>query len=128
MRLAISVDREFDNYGLMCAILDKVDLTELVCLENDLVQRYAKDRGKALQTFRIKWDEISGAKNTKKNKFGKLYNADAPADAAASVVKEATHFVVFGNGDYNINKEAKSTGLALLSFEQEKNESKRYKF
>ncbi len=131
MRLALSLQKTFSDYGKLCVLLNTCEeFTELVSLNSELVARYAKEFNKSVQFFKIDWGNIIGATNVKENKFGKPYNADAPLDAAKQVVGYADAYIQLGDGDYNINKLAKAAKLKEIKTEVEtKSQSnKRYKF
>lgn len=131
MRLAISLDQKFSNYGKLCEILNSVEFDELVSLTNKDVERYGKEFNKPIQFFKIDWGNIIGATNIKENKFGKPYNADAPLDAAHQVIGYADAYIQLGDGDHNINKLAKVAKLKEIkttAIESKAQPTKRYKF
>lgn len=128
MRLAISISSEFNDYTLFSDILNSIEFDEIVCLKHPIIEQYKKEYNKAVQTFDIKWDEIDGAQNIKQNRFGKMYNADAPDLAAQKVTEYATHVITFGNGDYGINRWAKTKNLTTVAGPPRPKALKRYKF
>lgn len=123
MKLAVSIDKNYSNYKELYETLSKIEFTELVGISHPLLETYRKETNAPIQTFDIKWNEIEDAANIKESAFGKKYNADAPLKAASKVVEYATHLIIFGHGDYNVNK------LGQEALEQIVRESKkRYKF
>lgn len=123
MKLAVSIDKNYSNYAELKETLGKIDFTELVGIPHPLLENFHKETNAPLQTFEIKWNEISDATNIKESTSGKKYNADAPFRAASKVVDYATHLIIFGHGDYNVNK------LGQECLEQiERIQKKRYKF
>ena len=123
MKLAVSIDKNYSNYQELAETLNKIEFTELVGISHPLLETYRKETNAPIQTFDIKWNEMDDATNIKESAFGKKYNADAPLQAATKVVQYATHLIVFGHGDYNVNK------LGQESLEQIIRETKkRYKF
>jgi hypothetical protein len=127
MRIAISLPKGYDQYENMCVAINAQQFDELVAIKNHLLERYKQEFNKPIQFFDIDWNNIVGSKNVKSNRFGKMYNADAPETAAKKVVDYATHIMEFAEGDYNINKLAKAKGLPFLQVEKDKI-NKRYKF
>lgn len=129
--LCVSIDSTFDDYGYLCDKLNSIQFNKLTCTTNKLVSRYAKEFNKPLQEFQINWGDLTAPNAIiKKNKFGKPYNYNAPADAASKVVAYATHVINFGKGEYNISKLASGNLVEIVVEEQkqETNTKKRYQF
>lgn len=132
-KVAISIDREYDNYGelrLALEIIAKSEgFTEFCSLESDIIKRYRDDTGRPVQLFKIDWKVYDNTPKDliKNNKLGKPYNSGAPAIAAKKLVDYATDIIIFGKGDYNINKMGKSLKEILLT-KKAIADSKRYKF
>lgn len=130
-RLALSIGKNFSDYGKLSEILNMQEFDELVSLTNKDVERYGKEFNKPIQFFKIDWGNIIGATNIKENKFGKPYNADAPLDAAHQVIGYADAYIQLGDGDHNINKLAKVAKLKEIKttvVESKAQSTKRYKF
>ena len=122
MILGVSVGKGFDDYGAVYSQLSSIDFTELCTVDNELVSRFAKESNSPCQVFSINWNDVRDAKNVKQNKWGKLYNADAPAEAAQKLVDYCDKIIEFAGGDYNISK----LGKSKLLKQQEVITEKRY--
>lgn len=113
--VAISVEWTFTNYTEFSRALQEIekdpDFSEFVCSPNKLTSQYKNEFRSPMQFFEIDWSDVENATNIKTNKFGKPYNGDAPAKAAAKIVDYATHYIVFGKGDYHTNRLAREAGL-----------------
>lgn len=120
MIVGISIGRGFDNISEIYKVLDSIKPTEICALKNDKIKHYCKDRGICFQEIGIDWGNIVGATNIKINKFGKPFNADAPAEAAQKLVDYVDSIVEFGGGDYSISKLGKSKLLKKESISTEK--------
>lgn len=120
MIVGISIGRGFDNVSEIYKVLDSLKPTEICSIKNDKIKHYCKDRNISFEEIRIDWENIIGAKNIKTNKFGKPFNADAPAEAAKKLVDYVDHIVEFGGGDYSISKLGKSKLLKKESISTEK--------
>lgn len=113
MIIAISLDKEFDNYsefhGALSSLAANPNFKEFCGLESTLLSRFKSDAHKPIQIFKINWgvDKNTPKDNIKMNKANKPYDSAAPLNAAKRVVEYATHIVEFGKGDYNINKLAR---------------------
>ena len=134
MIVALSIDREFKDYKEFEKVLRKIEkmeeFSEFVAVNNDLLKSYVGQHTPPVQYFQIEWNNIEGKPNIKNNKFGKPYNADAPAETASKIAKYATHIVCFGRGDYCLNKAAQDRGLSKLDGvapKSDKDSPKKYK-
>jgi len=123
MRLVVSLERNFDDYGQLCAILNSIDFSEIIGTDKNHLPRYAREFGKSYQQIEILWNDIRGVDPSRlKERYGKMINLDAPKDAAERAAEYGTHMVQIGKGDYCINR-------ACGSLEQiTKEKEKRYKF
>ena len=134
MIIAVSIDREFDNYTELYTSL--IDLSsnskfrEFCGLESPILERFQKESKKPTQLFKIDWgvDKSTPKEFVKLNKVNKPYNSQAPALAAKKVVSYATHIVEFGKGDYNISKLGKESLETIRPDKKTVAATKRYKF
>ena len=110
MIIAISLDREFDNYseffGVLTSLAAEKDFKEFCGVESSILTRFKQETRKPVQSFKINWgvSKDTPKDNIKMNKAGKPYDSAGPLNAAKKVVDYATHVVEFGKGDYTINK------------------------
>lgn len=130
--LCVSIENSFDDYGMLCDILNNVTFNELASVEHKLLTRYSKENNKPYQEFKINWGDLT-AKDAviKNNKFGKPYNYNAPNDAASKCVDYSTHIIKLGKGNFNLNKLSEKNSLQEIEIEnksQQTNTKKRYQF
>jgi hypothetical protein len=134
MIVAISIDREFDNYTEFYTSLIDIASTagfkEFCGLDSPILSRFITEAKKPTQTFSIDWgvSKSTPQEFVKLNKNNKPYNSQAPFDAAKKVVAYATHVVEFGKGDFNINKLAKNNLHVVRADAKVSAAAKRYKF
>ena len=134
MIVAISIDREFDNYTeFYTSLIDIASTTgfrEFCGLDSVLLSRFATESKKPVQSFKIDWgvSKSTPEEFIKMNKNNKPYNSQGPAEAAKKVVVYATHVVEFGKGDFNINKLAKNNLQTVRADAKVTSAAKRYKF
>lgn len=125
MKLAVSIKKEFDDYGALYKLLSEIDFTELVGVKNSLLTRYAKDAYKPLQEIDIRWNDIHNCTNVRMNSFGKPYNANAVKDAFEEVFEYADKILEIDGGAYQVPEEYKHK---LINKQKEKTKEKRFKF
>lgn len=134
MIIAVSLDREFDNYTeLYTSLLDlssNSKFREFCGLESALLSRFQLESKKPTQLFKIDWGVSPSTPKEfiKLNKGNKPYNSQAPALAAKKLVTYATHMVEFGKGDYNISKLGKESLEIIRPDKKTVAATKRYKF
>ena len=96
MIVAISIDREFDNYTEFYTSLVDISTAsgfkEFCGLESPILSRFITEAKKPVQTFKIDWgvSKSTPQEFVKMNKNNKPYNSQAPFDAAKKVVAYAT--------------------------------------
>jgi hypothetical protein len=104
MRLVVSINRKFDDYGKLCSILNSVDFSEIIGLDKNHLPRYAKEFNKAYQQMPILWSDIRGADPDRlQERNGRMINLDAPKEAAQRAAEYGTHILKIDQGDYSIN-------------------------
>ena len=108
MILGISIGRGFDNYSELYDTVQAIKPKEICSYSLDIVRRYAKETYTPLQEFEIDWQDLRNATNVKKNKWGKLYDKDAPMKAATKIVEYCDKIVEFSGGDYHIRQIGKN--------------------
>ena len=134
MIIAISLDREFDNYNeLYTSLVDLANnskFREFCGLECPILTRFLTESKKPTQLFKIDWGVTPSTPKEfiKLNKGNKPYNSQAPTLAAKKVVSYATHIVEFGKGDYNISKLGKDSLEIIRPDKKTVAATKRYKF
>lgn len=129
MRIVISIkSADYRQYNNLIEALKGQDITELICIKNELVRRYAKEFNKPLQEFIIAWRDIRGvpAEDIAEDKSGTPYDKKAAVRTAEKVVEYGEAIVVIGQGDYNINKLGEERNLQVLNTVQTK--KKKFKF
>jgi len=104
MKLGVSVDKGFDDYGALYTQLSATEHTEIVHFGNALVKRYTKEEGVAHQEIKVEWNNIKGSKNVKEGKFGP-YDADAMKNAMEKFAEYCDKIIEFGGGAYRVPKD-----------------------
>jgi len=132
LKVALSIDREFEDYAELRSTLEEVAKTEgfikFVSLDHKMAAKFAASSKIGVEIIPIIWDATEGSKNLKPNKFGKMYDADAPLDAAKKVVASSTHILELGRGDFNISRLSKDILETIEVDKSTSDTSKRYKF
>jgi len=133
MIVAVSIDRDFDDYAKFSDTLQNIESSNTAvefCSigKPELLLRYKEEFGSNVNVFEIFWKVNSETlkKDIKQGKFGP-YDSGAPLAAARRVAGYCTHFINFGNGDYNISRECLNLERPEITFSSQET-SKRYKF